>query len=35
MKTYTIKDFDKQFPNDDACLNFLKNTQFPNGVLLP
>ncbi|MFC1930285.1 IS1595 family transposase [Chloroflexota bacterium] len=32
MKTYTIKDFDKQFPNDDACLEFLKNARWPKGI---
>ncbi|HEX9897181.1 MAG TPA: IS1595 family transposase [Dehalococcoidales bacterium] len=32
MKTYTIKDFDKQFPTDDACLEFLKNARYPQGV---
>jgi transposase-like protein/ribosomal protein L24E len=32
MKTYTIKDFEKQFPNDDACLDFLKNARWPKGV---
>jgi transposase len=35
MKTYTIKDFEKQFPNDDACLDFLFNYQHPNGVYCP
>ncbi len=32
MKTYTIKDFEKQFPNDDACLEFLKKERWPKGV---
>lgn len=32
MKTYTIKDFEKQFPNDDACLNFLKKARWPKGI---
>jgi transposase len=32
MKTYTIKDFDKQFPNDAACLEFLFKARFPQGV---
>ena len=35
MNTYTIKDFDRQFPDDNACLEFLKNIQFPNGVYCP
>lgn len=32
MKTYTIKDFEKQFPDDNACLEFLKNARYPKGV---
>jgi len=32
MKTYTIKDFDKQFPTDDVCLEFLKSKRWPNGI---
>src|SRR5512136_1982955 len=32
MKTYTIKDFEKQFPNDDACLDYLFKARYPKGV---
>ena len=32
MKTYTIKDFDKQFPNNDTCLEFLFNARYPQGA---
>lgn len=32
MKTYTIKDFDQQFPTDDACLDFLFKSRWPKGV---
>lgn len=32
MKTYTIKDFEKQFPTDDACLDFLLEARYPKGV---
>ncbi|MFC1953144.1 IS1595 family transposase [Chloroflexota bacterium] len=32
MKKYTIKDFEKQFPTDDACLEFLFNARYPEGV---
>ena len=32
MKKYTIKQFDAQFPNDDACLDFLKAARWPDGV---
>ena len=35
MKTYTIKDFEKQFPNDDACLDFLKNARWAKGIPCP
>ncbi|MFC1861499.1 IS1595 family transposase [Chloroflexota bacterium] len=32
MKTYTIKNFDKQFPDDNACLEFLYKARYPKGV---
>ena len=32
MKTYTIKDFNKQFPTDDSCLEFLKEARWPKGI---
>ncbi len=32
MNRYTIKDFEKQFPTDDACLDFLKKARWPKGV---
>jgi transposase-like protein/ribosomal protein L24E len=32
MKTYTIKDFNKQFPTDDACLDYLFKARFPKGA---
>ena len=32
MKKYTIQDFEKQFPNDDVCLEWLKNLHFPDGI---
>jgi transposase len=35
MKTYTIKDFEHQFPTDDSCLEFLKNARWPKGVYCP
>jgi transposase len=28
---YTVKDFNEQFPNDDACLQYLFGRRFPNG----
>lgn len=32
MRKYTIKDFQNQFPNDDVCLEWLKNYLYPNGI---
>ncbi len=32
MKRYTIKTFDAQFPDDDACLQWLKDNRWPNGI---
>jgi len=32
MKTYAIKDFNKQFPNEDACLEYLKQSRWPEGI---
>ncbi|HLL75893.1 MAG TPA: IS1595 family transposase [Pyrinomonadaceae bacterium] len=32
MQKYTIKDFQAEFPNDDACLEWLKNYLYPNGI---
>jgi transposase len=29
---YTINDFNSQFPNDDACLEHLKEQRFPGGI---
>jgi len=35
MQKYTIQDFNKQFPNDDACLEWIKNHFYPNGIYCP
>lgn len=32
MERYTINDFNNQFPNDDACLEWLRNYLYPNGI---
>jgi len=32
MEKYTINDFNKQFPNDDACLEWLKTYLHPDGI---
>ncbi len=31
-KTFTIKQFNEKFPNDNACLEWLKNYLYPNGI---
>lgn len=32
MQKYTLLDFEKQFPNDDVCLKWLKNYLYPDGI---
>lgn len=32
MTRYTFKDFEKQFPTDDACLEWLKDYLYPSGI---
>ncbi len=32
MKKYSTKDFDRDFPTDDACLEWLKNNRWSNGI---
>ena len=32
---YTISDFNKDFSTDDACLDWLKNYLYPNGIKCP
>jgi transposase len=29
---YTVKDFNKEFPNDSACLEYIKEQRYPGGV---
>src|SRR5579859_6750840 len=29
---FTLKDFFEKFPNDDACLEYLKEKRYPSGV---
>lgn len=31
---YTLADFNEEFPNDDACLEYVKEQRWPNGVTL-
>jgi transposase-like protein/ribosomal protein L37AE/L43A len=35
MKNYTRKDFETTFPNDEACLDWLMNHRYPQGVDCP
>jgi transposase-like protein len=35
MKTYTIKDFNQQFPDDDACLEWVRQHRFPKMIPCP
>ena len=32
MKKYTIRNFNKQFPDDDSCLEWLKDCLYPDGI---
>lgn len=32
MQKYTTKDFEKEFPNDEACLEWIKNLRWPDGI---
>lgn len=32
MKKFTVNRFNEMFPNDDACLEWLKNHLYPNGI---
>ena len=32
MKNYTIKQFNAQFPDEDSCLEFIKNARWPQGI---
>jgi transposase len=31
---YTVADFNREFPNDDACLEYLKEERFPDGITM-
>jgi len=32
QKHYTIKDFERDFPDDASCLEWLKNNRWPDGI---
>jgi transposase len=33
QELFTSYDFEKHFPNDEACLEWIKNHRYPNGIL--
>lgn len=35
MIKYTANDFESEFPNDDTCLEWLKNHRYPDGIECP
>ncbi len=35
MQKFTTNDFDKRFPDDDTCLEWLKNQRYPDGIYCP
>jgi len=35
MQKYTTKDFENEFPNDDTCLEWIKNYLYPDGIYCP
>ena len=35
MKKYSTRDFEGDFPNDDACLEWLFKSRYPKGVKCP
>lgn len=35
MNAYTISDFNKDFPDDHACLEYIKNRRWPDGIICP
>lgn len=32
MQKFTLDDFNREFSNEDACLEYLKNLRWPNGI---
>jgi transposase-like protein len=32
MEKYTLKQFNEKFPTEDACLDYLKDLRWPNGI---
>ncbi|MBN1680749.1 MAG: transposase [Anaerolineae bacterium] len=32
MQRYTVRDFQNDFPDDEVCIEWLKNHRWPNGI---
>lgn len=32
MTDYTLDDMHREFPDDESCLEWLKNNRYPNGI---
>src|SRR5438034_1064675 len=32
MRKFTIHDFNRMFPDDDACLDFIRDAIYPDGI---
>jgi transposase len=35
MQKFTVKDFDSKFPNNEVCLEWIKNHRWPDGIECP
>ncbi len=35
MQKFTTNDFDAKFPDDDTCLEWIKNQRYPDGIYCP
>jgi transposase-like protein len=34
QQKYTVRDFDREFPTEDACLEYVKEKRFPGGMAM-
>ena len=32
MRKYTVRDFDRQFPDEESCLDWLRDFLYPDGI---
>lgn len=35
QRKFTVRDFERRFPNDDSCLEEIKNRLYPDGIYCP